>query len=496
MVQPLWIAWRGQLCDILVVPTRAGGDMTSQAEIGLIGLGVMGQNLALNIAERGFPVAVYNRTPSRTEAFARSEEAGQLPVMPCLSLESLVAALARPRAIMLMVKAGAATDGQIEALAPLLDPGDVIIDGGNAHYRDTIRRERALRERDLLFLGTGISGGEEGARHGPSIMAGGEAAAYQRLRPIFEAIAAKVDGAPCAAHVGADGAGHFVKMIHNGIEYADMQLIAETYALMRDALGLAYPAMQAAFAEWNRGELDSYLIAITADILGKSDPETVQPMVEVILDRAGQKGTGGWAVAAALELGVPAPTIAEAVAARSLSALKDERVAAAGRLRGPEGRAGPAVALDRLRDALLAAKLCAYAQGFAVMAAAAAAQGWQLDFGTIASIWRGGCIIRARFLDRIRQAYRREPGLANLLLDPSFTDLIAGAQAGLSDVVAQAAERGVAIPGLASALAYYDGYRAARLPASLIQAQRDYFGAHTYERVDRPGSFHSDWTGL
>jgi 6-phosphogluconate dehydrogenase len=448
--------------------------MTSQAEIGLIGLGVMGQNLALNIAERGFPIAVYNRTPARTEAFAASEEARRLSsVMPCLSLENLVAALARP-----------------------LDPGDVIIDGGNARYQDTIRRERALREQGLLFLGTGISGGEEGARHGPSIMAGGEAAAYQRVRPIFEAIAARVDGAPCAAHVGADGAGHFVKMIHNGIEYADMQLIAETYALMKDALGLAYPAMQAAFAEWNRGELDSYLIGITADILSKSDPETGQPMVEVILDRAGQKGTGGWAVAAALELGVPAPTIAEAVAARSLSALKDERVAAAGRLSGPQRRSGPAIPLDRLRDALLAAKLCAYAQGFAVMAAAAEAQRWQLDFGTIASIWRGGCIIRARFLDRIRQAYSREPGLENLLLDPSFTDLIATAQAGLRDVVAEAAASGVPAPGLASALAYYDGYRAARLPANLIQAQRDYFGAHTYERVDRSGSFHSDWSAL
>jgi 6-phosphogluconate dehydrogenase len=470
--------------------------MTSQAEIGLIGLGVMGQNLALNIAERGFPIAVYNRTPVRTEAFAASDEAARLPVTACLSLESLVAALARPRAVMLMVKAGAATDGQIEALAPLLDPGDVIIDGGNARYQDTIRRERALGERGLLFLGTGISGGEEGARHGPSIMAGGEPAAYQRVRAIFEAIAAKVDGAPCAAHLGADGAGHFVKMIHNGIEYADMQLIAETYALMTDGLGLDYPAMQAAFAEWNRGELDSYLIAITADILGKRDPETGQPMVEVILDRAGQKGTGGWAVAAALEFGVPAPSIAEAVAARSLSALKTERVAAASQLEGPAAGGGQGLALDALRDALLAGKLCAYAQGFAVMSAAAEAHAWALDLGKVATIWRGGCIIRARFLDRIKEAYDRQPGLANLLLDPYFAELMGRTQAGLRKVVAAAAAGGVAAPALASALAYFDGYRARRLPANLIQAQRDYFGAHTYERIDRAGSFHSDWASL
>ena len=312
--------------------------MTSQAEIGLIGLGVMGQSLALNIADHGSKVAVYNRTSARTEAFAASEEARGLPLEACLSLEDLVAALRRPRAVILMVKADEATDHHIDALAALLEPGDVIVDGGNARYQDTIRRERALRERKLMFLGTGISGGEEGARHGPSIMAGGEPQAYQRVGPIFEAIAAQVDGTPCAAHVGPDGAGHFVKMIHNGIEYADMQLIAETYALMKDVQGLGYPAMQAAFAEWNRGELDSYLIAITADILGKTDPETGQPMVEVILDRAGQKGTGGWALAAALELGVPAPTMAEAVAARSLSALKTERVAAAGKLPGPESR--------------------------------------------------------------------------------------------------------------------------------------------------------------
>ena len=470
--------------------------MANDAEIGLIGLGVMGQNLALNIADHGHPVAVYNRTPARTEAFAASDEARGLPVQPCLSLAALVAAVRRPRPIVLMIKAGEPTDGQIDELAPLLEPGDVIIDGGNARYQDTIRRERALRARGLHFLGTGISGGEEGARHGPSIMVGGDAAAFARVRGVFEAIAANVDGVPCCAHLGPDGAGHFVKMLHNGIEYADMQLIAETFSLMRDGLGLSYPAMQAAFAEWNRGELDSYLIAITADILGKTDPETRKPMVEVILDRAGQKGTGGWAIEAAVDLGVPAPTIAEAVAARSLSALKAERVEAAGRLKGPEAGGRSDLSLDDLQNALLAAKLCAYAQGFAVMGGAAQAHGWPLDFGTIATIWRGGCIIRARFLNRIKEAYDREPQLGNLLLDAYFADLIGVAQSSLRQVVAAAAKAGIAAPGLASALAYFDGYRSARLPASLIQAQRDYFGAHTYERVDRPGSVHTDWTSL
>ncbi len=470
--------------------------MANDAEIGLIGLGVMGQNLALNIADHGHPVAVYNRTPARTEAFAASDEARGFPVQPCLSLKALVAAVRRPRPIVLMIKAGAPTDGQIDELAPLLEPGDVIIDGGNAAYQDTIRRERALRARGLLFLGAGISGGEEGARHGPSIMVGGDAAAFARVRGVFEAIAADVDGVPCCAHLGPDGAGHFVKMLHNGIEYADMQLIAETFALMRDGEGLSYPAMQAAFAEWNRGELDSYLIAITADILGKTDPETGKPMVEVILDRAGQKGTGGWAVEAAVGLGVPAPTIAEAVAARSLSALKAERVEAAARLKGPEAAGRSDLSLAELENALLAAKLCAYAQGFAVMAGAAGAHGWPLDFGTIATIWRGGCIIRARFLNRIKDAYDRDPKLANLLLDAYFADLIGKAQRGLRQVVAAAAEAGIAVPALASALAYFDGYRSARLPASLIQAQRDYFGAHTYERIDRPGAVHSDWTSL
>jgi 6-phosphogluconate dehydrogenase len=471
---------------------------TAPAEIGLIGLGVMGQNLALNIADHGHRVAVYNRTSSRTEEFVASDEAMGRPLTPCLSLEALVAALQRPRAIILMVKAGEATDAQIEALAPLLESGDLIVDGGNARFTDTIRRDLALRDHGLLFSGTGVSGGEEGARHGPSIMVGGAKQAYARVAPIFEAIAAKVDGQPCCAHIGPDGAGHFVKMLHNGIEYADMQLIAETYAVMKDVLGLGYPEMQAIFAEWDRGELDSYLIEITADLLGKYDPETGQPMAEIILDRAAQKGTGAWAVMAALELGAPASVLPAAVAARSLSMLKDERVRAAEVLAGPEARfAGDKAALvTALRDTLLAAKVCAYAEGFAIMAAAGKAHEWPLDFGTIASIWRGGCIIRARFLHRIKEAYERDRAVANLLLDPYFADLVTRAQPAWRSVVGAATRHGVAIPALSAALAYLDGYRAARLPANLIQAQRDYFGAHTYERVDRPGTFHTDWTAV
>jgi len=470
----------------------------AQAEIGLIGLGVMGQNLALNIADHGHPIAVFNRTTSRTEEFAASDEAKGFPVTPCLTLEELVAAIRRPRAIILMVKAGEATDAQIEALAPLLEPGDLIIDAGNARYPDTIRRDKELRERGLLFSGTGVSGGEEGARHGPSIMAGGADEAYARVGAILEAISAKVDGEPCCAHIGSDGAGHFVKMLHNGIEYADMEMIAESYAIMKDVLSLDYPAMQAIFADWNRGELDSYLIEITADILGKYEPENGRPMAEIILDRAAQKGTGAWAVAAALELGAPAPVLAAAVSARSLSMLKDERVRAAEVLAGPgqqfEGDKDAFV--TALRDALLAAKVCAYAEGFAIMAAAGEAYGWSLDFGTIASIWRGGCIIRARFLRRIREAYERDSEVANLLVDPYFADVVTSGQSSWREVVATANRHGVPTPALSAALAYFDGYRSARLPANLLQAQRDYFGAHTYERVDRPGSFHTDWAAV
>lgn len=471
--------------------------MNNNADIGLIGLAVMGQNLALNIADHGHTIAVFNRSPERTRTLADSPEAKDRPLTPTYSLEELVESIKRPRAIVMMVKAGDPVDQQIEALLPLLEPGDVLVDGGNAQYRDTIRRERELKEKGILFVGTGISGGEEGARHGPSIMAGGESGALSRVAPILEAISAKVDDEPCYAHIGADGAGHFVKMMHNGIEYADMQLIAETYTLMKDVAALSYPEMRAAFATWNKGELDSYLIEITADILGKSDPDTGKPMPEIILDKAGQKGTGGWAVRAALDYGSTAPTIAAAVEARTMSSFKDQRVAAAAKMKGPSQALDldTNAFIDQLEAALLASKVCAYAQGFAVMDAAAAEHNWQLDRGQIASIWRGGCIIRARFLRHIKTAYDRDPGLKNLLLDPYFADLIERAQPAWREIVCLATSQGIPVPAFSSALAYYDSYRAPRLPANLIQAQRDYFGAHTYERTDKKGVFHSNWPG-
>ncbi|MGI9417982.1 MAG: NADP-dependent phosphogluconate dehydrogenase [Geminicoccaceae bacterium] len=471
--------------------------MNEQADIGLIGLAVMGQNLALNIADHGYRVAVFNRTTERTRSFIDSPEAAGRPLIATSDLAELLQTVKRPRALAMMVKAGEPVDRQIEQLLPMLEAGDVLVDGGNARYLDTIRREKALRERGILFVGTGISGGEEGARHGPSIMAGGEAEALSRVSPVFEAISAKVDGEPCYAHVGSDGAGHFVKMMHNGIEYADMQLIAEAYALMKGPAAMAYPEMRATFAGWNRGELDSYLIEITSDILGKTDPDTGKPMAEVILDRAGQKGTGGWAVRAALDYGSTAPTIGAAVEARTLSSIKDERVTAAALLKGP-GRAldlDVAGFVDQLELALLASKVCAYAQGFAVIDAAAAGHGWTIDKAKIASIWRGGCIIRARLLRQIRTAYERAPKLQNLMLDPHFADLLGRAQPAWRAIVALGVKQGVALPAFSSALAYFDSYRSAELPANLIQAQRDYFGAHTYERTDREGSFHHDWSG-
>ena len=472
------------------------GTMNSQADIGLIGLAVMGQNLALNIADHGHVVAIFNRSSERTRTLAASPEAKGRPLVPTYSLEELTNSIKKPRAIIMMVKAGDPVDQQIEALLPHLDPGDILVDGGNAQYQDTIRREHDLKAKGILFVGTGISGGEEGARHGPSIMAGGESGALARVAPILEAISAKVDDEPCYAHIGSDGAGHFVKMMHNGIEYADMQLIAETYTLMKEVAALSYPEMRAAFSTWNQGELDSYLIEITADILGKSDPDTGKPIAEVILDRAGQKGTGGWAVRAALDYGSTAPTIAAAVEARTLSSMKDQRVDAATKLKGPSQALDLDTNsfVDQLEAALLAAKVCAYAQGFAVMDAAASEHSWELNRGEIASIWRGGCIIRARFLRHIRMAYQRDPGLKNLLLDPYFADLIERAQPAWREVVSLAVRQGIPVPALSSALAYYDSYRAARLPANLIQAQRDYFGAHTYERTDRDGTFHTDWS--
>ena len=467
--------------------------MAASADIGVIGLGVMGRNLALNIADRGFTVAVYNRTVATTRALAAAAQDKQL--VPCETPAALVAAIRPPRPVLLMVKAGDAVDAQIDALQPLLATGDMVIDGGNSNYADTMRRERAAAGHGLGFLGAGISGGEAGARHGPSIMVGGTASAYARVQPMLEAIAARIDDAPCCARLGPDGAGHFVKMLHNGIEYADMQLIAEVYALLRGPGGMAPAELQATFAAWNEGELDSYLVEITAAILGTDDPETKRPLVDVILDRAGEKGTGRWASVAALDLGVPAPTIAAAVFARALSALKPERVAAAPLF----AREAAPFAGDRsrlaatLHDALLAAKLSAYAQGFAVIAGASRAHDWSIDGAEVARIWRGGCIIRARFLDRVAAAFRGEPTRANLLLDPYFRDRMTAAEGALREAVGLAAAHGVPVPALASALAYFDGYRSAQLPANLIQAQRDYFGAHTFERTDRPGAFHFDW---
>lgn len=469
--------------------------MSADAQIGVVGLGVMGRNLALNMTDHGYRVAVHDTFGAVLDGFAASGAADGRPISIARDLPGLIADVAPPRPILLMIKAGPPVDDMLDALMPHLAAGDMVIDGGNSHFRDTVRRTATMAERGLHFVGVGVSGGEEGARHGPSLMAGGNAEAYGRIGPIFEAIAAQVGGQPCAAHVGPDGAGHFVKTLHNGIEYADMQLIAEVYYLLAKLAGLDASAMADVFAEWNRGELNSYLIEITADILRRVDPETGRPMVDVILDRAGQKGTGQWASAEALALGVPAPTVAEAVFARTLSALKDERVAAEGHLPAAtapfDGDANALVA--DLRRSLFAAKLCAYAQGFAVLRAAGEENGWPLDFATIARIWRGGCIIRAQFLDRIASAYDAAPTLANLLLGPYFTAAMAECLPSLRRVAAAAASQGLPVPGLQSALSYYDGYRTGRLWANMIQAQRDYFGAHTFERVDRPGSFHFDW---
>jgi 6-phosphogluconate dehydrogenase len=464
-----------------------------QADIGLIGLGVMGQNLALNMADHGFTVAVFNRTVARVDEFvaANPDQAGRL--VACRSLEAFAAALKAPRAAIVMVKAGAPVDATIADLGPLLESGDMIIDAGNEHYAETRRREKALAGRGLHFVGMGVSGGEEGARHGPSIMVGGAEAAYARVGPIVEAIAARVGGEPCAARLGPDGAGHFVKMIHNGIEYADMAMIAEIYQLMRQGLGMTAAEMAVLFDRWNKGPLESYLIEITAAILKERDPETGAAMVDVILDRAGQKGTGMWSSVAALDLGVPAPTIIEAVAARSLSSLKAERMAAASVLAGTAPGSGDRAIVAHAEQALFAAKLCAYAQGFAVMRAASETWDWGLDFATIAKIWRGGCIIRAQFLDRVREAFSGETAPANLLVAPYFRDAAGEAQAALRQVVVACVTAGVAAPCLSSALAYYDGYRTADGPANLTQAQRDLFGAHTFERTNRQGSFHHSW---
>jgi 6-phosphogluconate dehydrogenase len=497
------------LCSLILAMAKTHSD------IGLIGLAVMGQNLALNIADHGFQISVYNRTTEKTEKFVAENPDTPGGVVGTKTLEEFVQSLAKPRKIVILVQAGKGTDAVIDSLVPLLENDDIIVDGGNAQWTDTIRRENTLREKGLRFIGSGVSGGEEGARFGPALMPGGDRAAYKELEPVWNAIAAKVDaktgrpltgaapgkpiegGVPCSTYIGENGAGHYVKMIHNGIEYGDMQMICESYALMKGLLGLKPAEMGAIFSEWNEGMLGSFLIEITADILKQKDPVTKKPFVDIVLDTAGQKGTGRWTSVNALDMGVPAPTIAEAVFARCISAIKDERVAASKILKGPSKkyRGSKKALLAAIHDALYCSKICSYAQGFQLMREAQKEYKWKLKFGEIAQIWRGGCIIRAVFLQKITEAYQRNPDLANLLLDPYFNKTVKKAQENWRKVVAIAAECGVPIPTFGSALAYYDSYRSARLPANLLQAQRDFFGAHTYERTDQPrGKFyHIDW---
>lgn len=471
--------------------------MSTSAQIGVTGLAVMGRNLARNFARNGYTVALHNRTVARTHDLVK-DFGHEGDFVATETAEEFVAALERPRRLIIMVKAGGPTDAVIQEFAPLLEPGDMIIDGGNAHFADTRRRERELRERGIHFVGTGISGGEEGALHGPSIMPGGSAESYAALGPMFEKISAKVDGEPCATHVGTDGAGHFVKMVHNGIEYADMQLIGEAYDLLRQVAGFSPAAIAEIFREWNKGRLDSYLIEITAEVLSHVDAATGKPFVDVVQDRAEQKGTGRWTVQIALDLGVPVSGIAEAVFARSLSGHADLREASRG-LAGPKAVAlseeGAAAFTDGVEQALYASKIVSYTQGFHEIAAGGEEYGWDIDLGKVASIWRGGCIIRAAFLDRIRAAYDARADLPSLLSDETFAQEIAAAQEDWREVLIEATRQGVPTPGFSAALAYYDALRADRLPAALTQGQRDFFGAHTYRRTDREGSFHTLWGG-
>ncbi|MET8811257.1 NADP-dependent phosphogluconate dehydrogenase [Streptomyces sp. NPDC004549] len=472
--------------------------MSSSAQIGVTGLAVMGRNLARNFARNGYTVAVHNRTASKTRELVE-EFGGEGEFVPAETAKEFVESLERPRRLVIMVKAGEPTDAVIEEFAPLLEPGDMIIDGGNAHFADTRRRERELREQGIHFVGTGISGGEEGALHGPSIMPGGSVESYDSLGPMLEKISAKADdGAPCVTHVGPDGAGHFVKMVHNGIEYADMQLIGEAYQLLRDVAGYSPAEIADIFRTWNRGRLDSYLIEITAEVLSHVDAETGKPFVDVVVDQAEQKGTGRWTVQIALDLGVPVSGIAEAVFARSLSghaALRDASRDLAGPTATPLSKEDAAAFADKVEQALYASKIVSYTQGFHEIAAGSAEYDWDIDLGEVASIWRGGCIIRAAFLDRIRAAYDARPDLPSLLSDETFAREIAEAQDDWREVLIAATRQGVPAPGFAAALAYYDALRAERLPAALTQGQRDYFGAHTYRRVDKDGSFHTLWGG-
>jgi 6-phosphogluconate dehydrogenase len=469
------------------------------ADIGLIGLAVMGENLVLNMESHGYTVAVYNRTLARVDDFVAGRAKGK-KIIGCHSVKELVGALKKPRKVMIMVKAGPAVDQVIGEVAPLLEPGDILIDGGNTHYPDTTRRTKALKERGLLYIGTGVSGGEEGALKGPSIMPGGDPAAWPHVKPIFQAIAAKApDGSPCCDWVGAEGAGHYVKMVHNGIEYGDMQLIGEAYHLLSGLAGLDAAALHDVFERWNKGPLDSYLIEITRDIFGFRDPETGKPLVDLILDAAGQKGTGKWMVASATDLGIPLTLITEAVFARCLSAQKDERVAAGKVLQGPKPKLTGArdAFIQDVEMALYASKIISYAQGFALLNAMSRESGWSINNGAVALMWRGGCIIRSVFLGKIKEAFDRNAKLTNLLVDSYFAAEVERAQAGWRRAVGAGIANGIPLPAMSAALAYFDGYRSARLPANLLQAQRDYFGAHTYERVDRPrGQFsHTNWTG-
>ncbi len=471
--------------------------MKNLADIGLIGLAVMGENLVLNMESKGYTVAVYNRTTEKVDRFVNGRGSGK-KFIAAHSIAEFCKAIQRPRKVMMLVKAGPAVDDLIEQLIPHLEPGDVIIDGGNTHFPDTIRRTKYVESKGLFYIGTGVSGGEEGALNGPSMMPGGSTAAWPLVKPIFQSICAKADGMPCCDWVGEDGAGHFVKMVHNGIEYGDMQLICETYQIMKDLLGMSNAEMHDVFAKWNEGDLDSYLIEITRDILAYRD-DTGAYTLDYILDAAGQKGTGKWTAIAALDEGVPLTLITEAVFARSLSAMKEERVAASAELSGPKKTfAGDRAAfLCDLHDALYAAKIVSYAQGYALMRQAAHTYGWNLNNGGIALMWRGGCIIRSVFLGKIKEAFDRMPNLTNLLLDPFFKEKVLTAQSGWRRVVAAAVTNGIPVPSMGAALSYFDGYRSERLPANLLQAQRDFFGAHTYERTDRERGqfFHTNWTG-
>ena len=467
----------------------------NQCDIGLIGLAVMGENLVLNMESKGFSVAVFNRTAEVTEKFAAGRAKGK-NIWPAKTIDEFVGALKRPRKAMIMIKAGNPVDQVIGELVPLLDQGDVIIDGGNSLFTDTQRRCKDLESRGIHFVGCGVSGGEEGALKGPSLMPGGSRESWEMIAPIFRKIAAQVDGEPCCRYMGPDGAGHYVKMVHNGIEYGDMQLICEAYAILKDIVEMNDKELAETFTEWNKGELDSYLIDITSQIFRKRDPETGKPLVDVILDKAGQKGTGMWTLQSAIAQSVVISTINAAVEARVISSRKDERVAASKILPQPKPKkfSGDRKELtDAVRNALYASKIVSYAQGMELLGAASRQYNWNLNFGDIATIWRGGCIIRAKFLNRIVDAYKRDPALHNLLLDPYFTDIIKNTQDNWRVAVSTAIEYGVAVPAFSASLAYFDSYRSARLPSNLLQAQRDFFGAHTYERIDKPGVFHTEW---